>query len=260
MNEELLIFAEEISLRAGEILMDGFRSDETIVSYKSRTNLVTDKDRESEDYLFGEIRKKYPDHDIIAEEGSRHESEHNLIWYVDPLDATTNYAHGIPFFCTSIGVFSRKENSMVAGVVYDPVHNELFTASRGNGARLNGKSIRVSDTPEVGISIIATGFPYEKNNPLKNNLDRFNRVLPTVQGIRRFGSAALDLCYVACGRIDGYFEPELWPWDMSAGSLIVQEAGGRVSDFDNGAFDPEKPEIVATNLRIHEELISITTS
>ena len=250
-------FAEEISKSAGKILLKGFRSETTKISYKSRTNLVTNIDRESEEFLFNSIRKKFPGHSIIAEEGSRSDAGGDLIWYIDPLDATNNYAHGIPFFCVSIGVFSREAGCVTAGVVHDPYHKETFKAVKGKGAFLNGKPIHVSSIDDIGISVLATGFPYDKENTEKNNLRQFNAILPNIQGIRRMGSAALDLSYIACGRIDGYWEPELYPWDMAAGSLIVEEGGGTVTKYNGSSFDPEYPEILASNGKIHDKMIGI---
>ena len=253
-------FAEEISKSAGKILLKGFRLENTVISYKSRTNLVTNIDRESEEFLFNSIRKKFPDHRVIAEEGSRSDSGSGYLWYIDPLDATNNYAHGIPFFCVSIGVFSIEAGCVAAGVVHDPYHKETFTAVKGKGAFLNGKPVHVSSINDIGISVLATGFPYEKENAEKNNLKQFNAFLPKLQGIRRLGSAALDLCYVASGRIDGFWEPELYPWDTAAGSLIVEEAGGTVTRYNGTRFDPEYPEIVASNGKIHAEMIEILKS
>ncbi len=253
-------FAEEICLEAGNILLRGFRSREIEVSYKSRTDLVTNIDKESEEFLFNRIRSEYPDHSIVAEEGSRKDSPGDYLWYVDPLDATNNFAHGIPFFCISLGVFSKPEDRVIAGLVYDPFHNEMFKGIRGKGAFLNDEAIHVSSTGDIGISIIATGFPYNKSDVKKNNLREFNAFAPRVQGIRRLGSAALDLSYLACGRIDGYWEPELKPWDMAGGSVIVEEAGGIVTNYNNKRFDPEFPQILASNGMIHGEMLEILNS
>lgn len=254
--KELRDFAVDIAREAGALLMEGFRSGSTVISYKSRTDLVTNKDRESEAFLFDKVRKRFPGHTIVAEEGSRCDSGGDLAWFIDPLDATNNYAHGIPFFCVSIGVFSRSAGKVVAGAVCDPVHGEMFSAWQGGGAWLNSTNIRVSATSDIGISLLATGFPYDRRNPEKNNIDSFGKMSPRVQGIRRLGSAALDLCYTACGRFDGYWEPELKSWDMAAGAVIVEEAGGRVTRYDGGTFHPEFPEIVASNGLIHEEMLA----
>ncbi len=250
-------FAEEIANGAGEILLKGFRSEDTTISYKSRTNLVTNIDRESEEYLYNRIKEGCPGHTIIAEEGSRRDAEGDCIWYVDPLDATNNFAHGIPYFCVSLGVFSIELKKVVVGIVYDPYHKETFKAVRGEGSFLNGQRIGVSSIDDIGISLLATGFPYNKADTERNNVREFNTFLPRIQGIRRIGSAALDLSYLACGRIDGYWEPGLHPWDMAAGSLIVEEAGGIVTKYNGGAFHPEFPEILATNGKLHKRMIEL---
>lgn len=254
MND-LRTFAEMISKNAGAILLSGFRAKSTTISYKSITDIVTNMDRKSEEYLCEEIRKHYPEHEIVAEEGSGKESTSDSVWYIDPLDATNNYAHGIPFFCVSIGVFSKKLQKVIVGVVYDPIHDELFSAHRGGGSTLNGTPISVSGTSSLHRAFLATGFPVNRDPACRDNIDEFTRLAPTSMGIRRIGSAALDLCYTACGRFDGYWEPELKPWDMAAGALIVEEAGGQVTRYDGGEFIPVIPEIVATNGKIHKELL-----
>jgi myo-inositol-1(or 4)-monophosphatase len=257
MPGEFAGFARDISVEAGTILLRGFRSERTVVSYKSRTDLVTDADRASEDFLVGRISKRFPDHAIIAEEGSRKDATGGYLWYVDPLDGTNNFAHGLPLFCISIGVFSVDLKRVVAGVVYNPFLDEMFIAERGAGAFLNGKAIHVSLTDNAGISLVATGFPYDKAVSDNNNLREFNRILPRIQGVRRMGSAAIDLSYVACGRLDGYWEGKLSPWDTAAGSLMVEEAGGRVTRYDGGQYYPDYPEILESNRKIHEELSSL---
>ncbi|MBN2159003.1 MAG: inositol monophosphatase [Spirochaetes bacterium] len=254
MQGEFVRFARDIAIEAGALLLKGFRSESTIISYKSRTDLVTDVDRSSEAFLVGRISDRFPDHAIIAEEGSRKDAAGGYLWYVDPLDGTNNFAHGIPFFCVSIGIFSLNESRVVAGVVYNPYLDEMFTAERGGGAFLNGKPVHVSLTADAGISLIATGFPYDRTQSGNNNLMEFNRILPQVQGVRRMGAAAIDLSYVACGRLDGYWEAKLFPWDMAAGSLLVEEAGGTVTRYDGGQFYPDYPEILATNGKIHKEM------
>ena len=257
MYQDLLGLARDISGEAGKILLKGFRSPDTIVSYKSRTNLVTDADTSSEAYLVSKIAAAYPSHSIVAEEGGGRNAHGEYIWYVDPLDGTNNYAHGLPFFCISIGVFSVELKRVVAGVAYNPFLGEMFTATLGGGARLNGSAIAVSAMDDIGTSLIATGFPYDKERTDTNNLREFNRILPRVQGIRRMGSAAIDLSYVACGRLDGYWEGQLQSWDTAAGSLIVAEAGGTVTRYDGGAYHPEYPEIADSNGRIHGQLTGL---
>ncbi len=257
MRGDILHFTRDVAARAGSILLRGFRSAETVVSYKSRTNLVTNMDRASEEFLFNEIGRMFPEDTIIAEEGSRKETTGEYIWYVDPLDGTNNYAHGLPFFCVSIGLFSRTKNKIVSGVVYNPFLGEMFWASEGCGAFLNNSPIKVSAIDDIGISLVATGFPYDKETIEKNNIREFNQMLPKIQGIRRMGSAAIDLCYVACGRLDGYWEQQLSPWDTAGGSIVVEEAGGKVTRFGGGAFKPETPEILASNGRIHGQMMDI---
>ena len=256
----ILDFAKDISHQAGLILTRGFRSDDTVISYKSKTNLITNIDRVSEEFLCSKISEAFPSHGIVAEEGNIKETKGEFIWYVDPLDGTNNYAHGIPFFCISLGIYSRELQRTAAGVVYDPIHNEMFSGIIDGGASLNGRNIRVSSADDMGISMLATGFPYSHEDPETNNLVEFNKFLPQIQGIRRIGSAALDLCYVACGRLDGYWEPALHPWDMAGGSIIVEEAGGRVTKYDGSSFDPLHPEIVASNGIIHGAIINILRS
>jgi myo-inositol-1(or 4)-monophosphatase len=257
MQDAIVDFAREISKEAGAILLRGFRSGRTVISHKSRTELVTDADRASEALLVARISKQFPTHAIIAEEGSRKEASGGFIWYVDPLDGTNNFAHGLPFFCVSIGVFSVELQQVVAGVVYNPFMGEMFTAVRGRGAFLNDAPIRVSTLEDIGDSLVATGFPYDKAVSEKNNIREFNRIITRIQGIRRMGSAAIDLSYVACGRLDGYWEGKLKSWDMAAGSLIVEEAGGRVTRYDGGMFHPEFPEIAASNGKIHNQLLAL---
>ncbi|MCX7678871.1 MAG: inositol monophosphatase [Spirochaetes bacterium] len=248
-------FAEIIAKKAGKILIEGFRAKETRISYKSMMDIVTNIDKESEEYLFNEISQRYPNHTIVAEEGSCIETTSDIVWYIDPLDATNNYAHGIPFFCISIGVVSRTTKNLLIGVVYDPIHDELFSAQQGCGATLNGSPIFVSSTDSFQRAFLATGFPVNRDIVCRDNITEFSQIAIQTMGIRRIGSAALDLCYTACGRFDGYWEPELKPWDMAAGALIVQEAGGMVTKYDGSAFVPEYPEIVATNGKIHKELL-----
>lgn len=259
-GENIIDSVIEISRNAGDILLSGFRSESTVVSYKSRTDLVTNIDKESEEYIVSAIRSRFSGHSIIAEEGSGRETDSEFIWYVDPLDATNNYAHGIPFFCVSIGVYSRVEKGIVCGAVFDPYHSEMFHAVKGKGAFSNGMPIKVSRIPELGVALLGTGFPYEKDDMEKNNLREFGRFLPGIQCIRRMGSAALDLCYVASGRLDGFWEPSLKPWDSAAGSLIVQEAGGIVTKYDGSEYDPEFPQTLASNGLLHNKMVRILMS
>jgi myo-inositol-1(or 4)-monophosphatase len=251
----IISFAEETAFEAGKIILKGFRSKSTVINQKSSTNLVTSMDIASEKFIVGAIKKKFPAHTIIAEEGGGFDKGKDFIWYIDPIDGTNNYAHGIQNFAVSIGIFSKELNLICAGVVYDPYHNEMFKAFRGSGAYLNGEQIDVSKTEKLGNAIIATGFPYEKNDPASNNSIRLAKILPKLRDIRRLGAASLDLCYVACGRLDGYWESTLQPWDSAAGSLIVEEAGGRVTRFSGEKYQPEKDDVIASNGLIHKEIM-----
>lgn len=252
---DLLSFATDLAREAGQILNDGFRSPDLQISYKSRTNLVTDRDHAAERLIVSRILSAFGDDSIVAEEGSSRSGAGSHIWYVDPLDGTNNYAHGLPFFCVSIGIYGRESGDPLVGVVFNPFLDELFTAAAGAGAFLNGAPIRVSAMEDLGKSLLATGFPYNKEDRARNNLNEFNALLPRIQGIRRMGSAAIDLCSVACGRLDGYWEGELSPWDTAAGALIVREAGGHVTRYDGRPFSPDYPQVLASNGRIHTQMM-----
>ncbi|MDH4163083.1 MAG: inositol monophosphatase [Nitrospirota bacterium] len=238
--------------RAGALLRDSFGGRREI-SYKGEINLVTEMDRLSEKTIVSEISSAFPGHSIVAEEGANIENGSGYLWVIDPLDGTTNYAHGYPQFAVSIGL--EYAGNIVLGIVYDPLREELFTAMRGNGAQLNGTTISVSRTSDLIRSLLATGFPYDRANCKENNLDYFNAMIMVSQEIRRNGSAALDLCNVAAGRLDGYWELKLRPWDVAAGSLIVREAGGTVSDLSGQRFSIRDELIIASNGFIHQQII-----
>ncbi len=228
------------------------------VEYKGEVDLVTEMDRRSEDCIVGLIRKAFPGHGILAEEGSGRESSsgaRGARWIIDPLDGTTNYAHGLPTFCVSIAF--EESGRVKLGVVYDPMLDEIFTAEEGKGATLNGRAIKVSSTGDISKGLLATGFPYDIRTSPDNNLDHFSRFAVTAQAIRRPGSAALDLSYVACGRFDGFWELKLHPWDVAAASLMVKEAGGEITDFRGNPFSIYGVEALATNGLIHEEMVNI---
>ncbi|MBA5875635.1 MAG: inositol monophosphatase [Nitrospira sp. CR1.2] len=238
---------------AGTVLLDyarsGFRID-----YKAAINLVTDADRQAEDCIVRTILSAHPSHRILAEErGQDGSTDSPYQWIIDPLDGTTNFAHGFPFYAVSIGLEYRGE--CIVGVVLDPVRRELFTGIVGEGAYLNGKRLCVSPIDELGRSLLVTGFAYNIRETADNNLDHFSRISLRAQAIRRTGSAALDLCYVASGRFDGYWEVKLSPWDMAAGIVMVREAGGVVSGFGQDRFSLYGHELVATNGRIHRQLL-----
>ena len=235
----------------GQILMRHL-SREMKVGTKGRFNLITEVDHLSEQAIVRIIHDRYPGHQIIAEEGHGAGKDAAIRWLVDPLDGTTNYAHRFPFFCVSIGLEVRGE--VVLGVVYDPCHKELFLAEKGRGAFLNGQPISVSKTEKLEQSLMVTGFNWQS---LRRNFRHFMNFSLRVQGVRRTGSAALDLCYVANGRLDGYWELNLSPWDMAAGGLIVAEAGGKVTHPRGGLFSIYTKEVLASNGRLHAEMVSV---
>ncbi len=249
----LLETAVEAAKAAGEVLLEQQRKGFSIAK-KGRVNLVTEADLASERLIVERIRNRFPAHRILAEEGGRGGGDAKFRWVVDPLDGTTNYAHGYPCFCVSIGVESADE--LVAGVVFDPVRGELFTATRNGGAWLNGNPIHVSGEESLEDSLLCTGFSYQREE-IAGNLRLFSAVMMQARSVRRDGSAALDLCCVACGRFDGFWELSLNPWDVAAGMLIVREAGGKVTRFDGTPGTIHDRECLATNGRIHEELAGI---
>lgn len=243
---------ERLARQAGQILRAGYQKEHQ-VDYKGVIDLVTEIDRQSEDYLLGQIKETFPGHQILAEEsGGTHGGEDQ--WYIDPLDGTVNYAHNIPIFSVSIAYASN--GSMRLAAVYDPMRNEMFTAERGKGAFLNGRSLRVSGAIELQKSLLVTGFPYDAWNSEFDNFDNFVRFAKLSQGVRRLGSAALDLCYVAAGRFDGFWELALKPWDVAAGGLICEEAGGRVTNVYGKADYISPPQsVVATTPEIHTRML-----
>lgn len=240
-----------IAREAGALLMQHF--DQHIkVEYKGEADLVTIADRKSEALIRERIRAQFPDHDVLGEEEGFRDTGSEYKWYVDPLDGTTNFAHGYPVFCVSMALAHKKE--MVAGVCYDPTRNELFAAERGKGAFLNDGPINVSNIAKLSESLVSTGFPSHKRH--KNpNIYFYHQITLRTHGVRRAGSAALDLCSVACGRFDGFWEFNLNSWDTAAGVLIVEEAGGRASDFSGGPFQLNSRETLASNGLIHDVLL-----
>jgi myo-inositol-1(or 4)-monophosphatase len=241
-----------IARDAGALLMQYFAHGvETEYKDQGEADLVTVADRASEKLIVERVRAQWPDHDIVGEEGTRTAHGSEWKWYIDPLDGTTNFAHGYPVFCVSIGVEYKGE--LVAGVLYDPTRNELFQAEKGSGALLNAKPIYVSKNARLAESLIATGFPSKKRH--KNpNIHFYHEFTMRSHGVRRAGSAALDLAYVACGRYDAYWEFNLNPWDTSAGVLLVREAGGMVTRFDGSPFRIESDEVLASNGKLHPEM------
>lgn len=253
-HEDHLAPAIDAARAAGRIIRDGMTLP-LEVRYKGEINLVTQIDVAAERAIVERLRAHGPDHSIVAEEGSGHEGPSPYRWFIDPLDGTTNYAHRFPFFCVSIGL--QFETGVVLGVVYDPVRDELFTAVRGSGARCNDRPIAVSTTTELSGSLLVTGFAYDAQRTTHANFPHFANMSRVAQGIRRTGSAALDLCYVAAGRSDGFWELNLSPWDTAAGLVLVEEAGGRVTDFAGAPFSPYGTQVVASNGVIHAAMLSV---
>lgn len=250
----MIDFAIRVAQDAGRLLRD--RLGTVIhIGHKGAINIVTDVDLASEKLIREAISTYYPRHEVLAEEGGLAESSSDYRWVVDPLDGTTNYAHGYPVFCVSIALEHKGET--ILGVVYDPMRDELFTAERGSGAWLNNRRIRVSDTSDLMQSLLSTGFPYDIRTSTLTNLDHWANFAMNAQALRRDGAAAIDLCYVACGRFDGFWELNLSPWDTAAGALIVEEAGGRITDFTGGKFSNYKPQIVASNGLIHDRMLEV---
>jgi myo-inositol-1(or 4)-monophosphatase len=225
------------------------------IQKKGAIDLVTEADLLAEKKIIGTIRQVFPDHAVWAEESGLDRTSEEFLWIIDPLDGTTNFAHELPIFSVSIA-FSRKGHILVA-IILNPVTGELFSAVSGGGAELNGDAIGVSGTAALSDSLLVTGFPYDVSDHLGPLTDRFARFLGVAQGVRRLGSAALDLCYTACGRFDGFWEQNLSPWDTAAGALIVQEAGGKVSNFYGDPFDLTNGEILATNGKLHQQMVGM---
>ena len=236
-----LSYLETLARQAGEILRAGYNKEHQ-VGYKGVIDLVTEVDHQSEAFLLDEVQKNFPGHHILSEEAGVIQGNDEHIWYIDPLDGTVNYAHHVPIFCVSIAYASR--GTLVLGAVYDPMRDEMFIAERGQGAYLNGRPIRVSLTTDLQKSLLVTGFPYNAWNTPQDNFANFVKFGKLSQGVRRLGSAALDLCYVAAGRFDGFWELALNPWDVAAGGLICEEAGARVTNVDGGTDYLSAPQSV----------------
>ena len=248
--------ALEAVLTAGDIQLAHYGTPFT-VDKKGSIDLVTDVDVEVERMFRALVESRFPDHDILAEElgSSPGTAKSPWCWIFDPIDGTTNFAHGLPIFCASLAV--EHEGQLVYGAVYDPNRRELFTAERGVGAFLNGRRLRVSAAREIIDAMLSTGFPYDVHRTRDDIVALFGEFVGCARAVRRLGSAALDLCYVAAGRFDGFWEKRLKPWDTSAGALIVQEAGGRVTRWTGGPFDPRRDDLVASNGAIHDKMLAV---
>ncbi|MBW1729442.1 MAG: inositol monophosphatase [Deltaproteobacteria bacterium] len=254
MWEKELTVASEAAKKAGKILNETFGRVHHIMK-KGEIDLVTEADLNSEKAILTVLSEAFPKDNILSEETGNQDHLSQRTWLVDPLDGTTNFAHGFPFYCVSIAL--EVDQELMVGVVYNPYMNELFQAIRGQGATLNGKPIHTSQTSSISEALLGTGFPYDIHQRSEGVLDLFRRMVLVAQGVRRAGSAALDLCYVAAGRLDGFWEQSLKPWDTAAGCVILLEAGGRLSTYNGGAYDPYKNTIVGSNPFIYDEMMHI---
>lgn len=256
LPKDLLLETAILAGREAGALLVNYSAAGFHVEYKNPINLVTDADRAAEQCVIDHIRRRFPSHRFLAEERGRVEQAPSpYLWIIDPLDGTTNFAHGYPVYCVSIGL--EYQGRCILGVIYDPSRDELFTAMDQSGAQLNGRSIQVSTTTALDNSLLVTGFAYDIRETPRNNLDHFCNFALKVQGLRRTGSAALDLCYVAAGRFDGFWEVRLNPWDMAAGAVILKEAGGRLTDFNGNDLSIYGQELVASNGHIHEAMLDV---
>ncbi|RPH58697.1 MAG: inositol monophosphatase [Chloroflexi bacterium] len=254
MNLPTLADLERMARQAGQILRDGYEKDHQ-VNYKGVIDLVTEVDHQSEAFLIGEIQRLFPGHQIMAEESGSLDGHDEHLWLIDPLDGTVNYAHGVPFFCTSIGYAHKGQVAL--GAIYDPMRDELFTAERGKGSWVNGRPLKTAQAGELIKSLLVTGFPYDTWTAKRNNFDYFVKLSKLTQGVRRLGSAAIDLCYVAAGRLDGFWELSLNPWDVAAGGLVAEEAGATVTNVDGGADYVTRPvSVLAANPVLHAKLLA----
>jgi myo-inositol-1(or 4)-monophosphatase len=255
-GDAMIHTAIEAALEAGRFLKMNMGKVKHIERKQGQeTNLVTEIDRTSEAMIIATIKRRFPHHDILAEESGSHNKQSDFRWIIDPLDGTTNFTHGLPVFCVSIAL--EVKGVLTLGVVYDPNLNELFTVEKGRGAFLNNRPIRVSTTEGLDESLVVTGFPYSIRKNPGNAIQHFTNFLLEAQAVRRLGSAALDLCYVAAGRFDGYWEVALNPWDMAAGVLLVEEAGGKVTDFRGFPSTIYNPPVLATNGIVHDQMVEV---
>ena len=253
MYSSYLSTASEIAREAGALLARYFEK-RVAVEYKGDYDVVTEADRASEGLIVGRLQARFPSHSIVAEEGTGKKRDSEFTWYVDPLDGTTNFAHGFPMFAVTMGL--EQAGEIVAGVTYNPVHQEFYAAEKGGGAWLNNRRIHVSRVTRLGESLLATGFPSRKRHA-DTNVYFYHQAAMLSHGVRRAGSAGLDLAYVAAGRLDGFWEFGLNPWDVAAGLLLVSEAGGRFSDMRGGEHRIDGPHLAASNGLIHEEMLGL---
>ncbi len=254
MERELINIGLEAVRRGAAVIKNSYGRTATI-EHKGKLDLVTDTDRRAEEHIVSFLQREAPDCGILAEERDEISGQGLARWILDPLDGTTNFAHGYPFFCVSLAL--EKSGRVVWGAVLDPLRDELFSACRGRGADCNGSTLQVSNTAQLDQAMLCTGFPYDVHDNDVDNLDHFARIIKQARAIRRDGAAALDLCYVAMGRFDGFWEMKLKPWDMAAGTLIVTEAAGRVSNFDGSVLSLDAGAVLATNGHLHDSIRDI---
>lgn len=245
----------QIAKEAGEIAREGFGKNFLIETKGSLTNLVTEYDKKCEETIISFIRKEFPSHSILAEESGKHEHSSEYIWIIDPIDGTTNFAHGLPIFSVSIAVQQKEE--IICGVVYDVMRDAMYSSAKGGGAFCNGRKLSVSENDDLRKSVLVTGFPYNISENPDNALERFNEFMMIARAVRRLGSAAIDMCYVAEGVFDGFWEVSLNPWDMAAGKLLIEEACGVVSDFNGDKLDIFGKQILASNGKVHKKMIDV---
>ena len=255
MNNQIFQTANSAIEKATQIVMEAYNLPK-VTEYKGKTDLVTQTDRQSEEIIINEIQKAFPKHGIIAEESDSTNNESEYQWIIDPLDGTTNFVHEYPSFGISIGVMHKDE--FICGIVKELPANRTYSAIKGKGAFCDGKQIHVSDVNTLDQSLLVTGFGYEHGKKWSANIELFKQFTDITQGVRRLGAAAIDLCHVACGKVDGYWEFDIKPWDTTAGVLIVQEAGGKVTKMDGSKYSIHHPQILATNGKIHSEMLKIT--
>lgn len=246
-------FTKNLIEETSQLVLKNYSKVKKISYKKGVFNLVTNVDHQVEELIIKNIHSKFPNHSIIAEESGKDIKDPKYKWFIDPIDGTTNFAHGYPCFCISIGF--AIDDIMLFGLIKNPITNELYSSIKGQGAKLNGKSIKVSKIKKLKESLLATGFPHDKKSSKIMNFKNFERLTIATQGVRRGGAAAMDLCYVAAGKLDGFWEIKLNPWDVAAGTLILKEAGGKITAFKGKKFDLYGSQIVATNGHIHKELI-----
>jgi myo-inositol-1(or 4)-monophosphatase len=251
----ILHYAIDLSCGVGDYIYSKKSTKRKIISYKGEIDLVTQFDRRSQTMIIQSLKKRFPTFGILSEENVHHNADSSHKWIIDPLDGTTNFAHNLPIWAISLAL--EMKGDIVLGVVYDPTRSEVFSAIKNFGAFLNEKRIKVSKVKKLSRSLLITGFPYDIRRSKNNNLNHFNNFAVRAQAVRRLGSAALDLCYTACGRFDGYWELKLSPWDQAAGSLILEEAGGVVTDFKGRKFNIYGDEVLGTNGCIHRQMMRV---